>query len=86
MLNPIDLKKSTRLTDEEIKATFSGVMNTPLGTESCFLNSFATAVLAATRRDFMILRPTALILIAKYHLAAQAAEGANNANQERRAG
>jgi hypothetical protein len=81
MLNPIDLKKSARLSDEEIKIAFTRV---PIESDNRFLSCFANAVLAATRRDFMILRPTALILIAKYHLAAGAAEGVNDGNQDQR--
>jgi len=76
MLDAIDLKKSARLTDEEIKTVFSTVAPSA---DNRFLSYFATAVLAATRRDFMILRPTALILIAKYRLT-QPTEGASDGN------
>jgi hypothetical protein len=40
-----------------------------------FLHTFGNALLWASRRDFMILRGTALLFIAKYHLAAESGAG-----------
>ena len=57
----------TRLTDAEIREICKRVEN--LGQEqSEFVKAFARAVCLAPRRDFLVMRPTALIMIAKYNL------------------
>jgi len=67
-----------RMTDEEVKEIFRRVIErqpvTDVTTEN-FLHTFGNALLWASRRDFMILRGTALLFIAKYHLAAESGAG-----------
>jgi hypothetical protein len=66
-----------RLSDEQIIAIFQKLRAD--GYPQCvFLEHYAEALAAAPRRDFLILRPVSLVLIAKYRLTPQAA---NNGEQ-----
>jgi hypothetical protein len=65
-----------RMTDEEIREIFRRILEEGSRlqqphdvTTLTFLRHLALAVASCTRRDFMILRPTMVVLIAKYHLA-----------------
>lgn len=53
------------LTDDEIQNIFVRVAQS---NENEFLQHYALALCRATRKDFLILRPISLILIAKYNL------------------
>lgn len=68
----------TRLSDDDILDIFRAVVEGEHDAETlppAFLHCYAEALLLATRRDFMILRPASLVLIAKYKLAAEAESG-----------
>jgi hypothetical protein len=62
----------TRLNDDQVRQVFADVpvreASKPEGEQNHFLIALAGAVQFATRRDFMILRPYVLIVIAKYNL------------------
>jgi hypothetical protein len=55
-----------RLSDEELLEIFRQVYRS--GQELSFVLVYAEALLLATRRDFMLLRPFTLILVGKYNL------------------
>jgi len=56
-----------RLSDEEIKRIYSNIPHSEEIPE--WLHSFADAIVKAeTRGDFILLRPTAVVFIAKYSL------------------
>jgi hypothetical protein len=55
-----------RLADEDLLQIFREVYRQ--GKEPSFVLVFGEALLLATRRDFMLLRPFSLILIGKYNL------------------
>jgi hypothetical protein len=61
-----------RLSDEEILRIFDELQrseaNKPQAEQDVFLTSYAETLRLATRRDFLILRGTSLILIGKYNL------------------
>lgn len=58
---------TSRLSDAEILEIFAAVM-AGHGPDNLFLRLYGAALENATRRDFLILRPVSLVLIAKYHL------------------
>lgn len=68
-----------KLTDEQILDIFRELVRRrdagkdPAGVDSLY--HYACSVELATLRDFMILRPTSLILIAKYNLGKLLEEG-----------
>lgn len=68
-----------KLTDEQIREIFRELVarreqqKEPGGADALYF--YARAVELATLRDFMILRPTSLILIAKYGLGTLLTEG-----------
>jgi hypothetical protein len=67
-----------RLSDAEILEIFDRVVANRGGEgDNRFLRFYGAALESASRRDFMILRPVSLILIAKYQL--QTAKGAGGA-------
>jgi hypothetical protein len=74
-------REKPRLSDEELLQIFREVYRQ--GKEPSFVLVFGEALLLATRKDFMLLRPFSLILIGKYNLGRYLEAGA--ADQERRA-
>lgn len=68
-----------KLTDEEIREIFAQLVKRrekqldPGGVDALYY--YARSIELCTLRDFMILRPTSLILIAKYGLGTLLAEG-----------
>lgn len=68
-----------RLSDEDLLQIFREVYRQ--GKELSFVLVFGEALLLATRRDFMMLRPFSLILIGKYNLGRYLEAG----DEERRA-
>jgi hypothetical protein len=81
-LVPADFQRQ-RLSDEDILEIFRNLRAD--GCPRCvFLEHYADALAAAPRRDFMMLRPASLILIAKYKLAEpRPAEGVPNGHEQR---
>jgi hypothetical protein len=55
-----------RLSDEDLLQIFRQVYRA--GVETSFVLIYSEALLHATRRDFMLLRPASLVLIGKYNL------------------
>lgn len=70
-----------RLSDQAILAIFENLRDAGAAS-SVFLAHYAEALATAPRRDFMIMRPVSLILIAKYKLT----QPEESRGQERRVG
>jgi hypothetical protein len=81
------LEHDSRLSDEDILDIFR-----TLRAEGCprcvFLEHYADALITAPRRDFMMMRPLSLILIAKYRLLEPTPTqgGMTDGQQQRRTG
>jgi hypothetical protein len=56
-----------RLSDEDLRQIFSRI-DEPDCETTAFVKAFAHAVCLAPRRDFLLLRPIAIVMIGKYNL------------------